>query len=61
MIPYDTDPTLHDHEPARRQLDDGFSPPRAEPAAAEPITRRGEATEAAPGMRDHGAPAARDA
>lgn len=27
MIPYDIDPSLHDHEPAPAQLDDGFSPP----------------------------------
>ena len=39
MIPYDIDPSLHSHEPARDVLDDGFSRPVAsthpvEPAAA---------------------------
>lgn len=29
MIPYDTDPSLHDHEPGPAVLDDGFSPPAA--------------------------------
>ena len=32
MIPYDIDPSLHDHEPGPPMLDDGFSPPAAEPA-----------------------------
>ncbi|HKB55250.1 MAG TPA: hypothetical protein VKD22_14735 [Ramlibacter sp.] len=46
MIPYQTDPSLHDHEPAPVLLDDGFSPPTGdargsdargeEPALAEP-------------------------
>lgn len=34
MIPYDIDPSLHASEPLPEQLDDGFSPPPAEPAAA---------------------------
>lgn len=29
MIPYQTDPSLHDHEPVPAELDDGFSPPAA--------------------------------
>ena len=46
MIPYETDPSLHDHEPAPVLLDDGFSPPAddgpgpeshsEQPAPAEP-------------------------
>jgi len=38
MIPYETDPSLHDHEPMPAQLDDGFSPPQpagSGPAAGE--------------------------
>lgn len=31
MIPYDVDPSLHDHEPGPPVLDDGFSPPDWQP------------------------------
>lgn len=31
MIPYDPDPSLHAAEPQPPQLDDGFSPPPADP------------------------------
>ena len=31
MIPYEVDPSLHPGQPAPPQLDDGFSPPAAEP------------------------------
>ena len=31
MIPYDIDPSLHDHEPGSAVLDDGFSPPVPRP------------------------------
>jgi hypothetical protein len=44
MIPYETDPTLHDHEPPRGLLDDGFSPPADEPAAAQPFEPPSAAT-----------------
>lgn len=42
MIPYDVDPSLHDHEPGPPVLDDGFSPPDRQPQ------RPDEAEEAAP-------------
>lgn len=32
MIPYEIDPSLHDHEPGPPVLDDGFSAPAREPA-----------------------------
>lgn len=31
MIPYDIDPSLHDHEPVPPVLEDGFSPPASQP------------------------------
>jgi hypothetical protein len=34
MIPYDIDPSLHTAEPEPQRLDDGFSPPAHEAAAA---------------------------
>lgn len=48
MIPYQTDPTLHDREPVPVQLDDGFSPPsggsaEADGAHADDIAREGPA------------------
>jgi len=49
MIPYETDPSLHDHEPAPARLDDGFSPP-------EPV---GSGTSPPPGQ-DHPAAPARE-
>jgi hypothetical protein len=48
MIPYETDPTLHDHEPLRGLLDDGFSAPPDEPAAAQPGEPADEAGGIAP-------------
>jgi len=36
MIPYDIDPSLHTAEPEPKRLDDGFSPPPHEGAAAAP-------------------------
>jgi hypothetical protein len=36
MIPYETDPSLHDHEPAPARLDDGFSPPEPVGSATPP-------------------------
>lgn len=45
MIPYDVDPSLHDHEPAPPVLDDGFSPPAPEPARA--VEPAGEGASAA--------------
>lgn len=51
MIPYDIDPSLHDHEPDPPVLDDGFSAPappqrdagpaREAPAAPRPQAREG--------------------
>lgn len=32
MIPYDTDPSLHAHDPKEAMLDDGFSPPASDSA-----------------------------
>jgi hypothetical protein len=43
MIPYETDPTLHDHEPPRGLLDDGFSRPmnpRRHSRSSRPARRR---------------------
>jgi hypothetical protein len=51
MIPYETDPTLHDHEPPRGLLDDGFSPPADEPAATQPIEPASAPTDVAPVAR----------
>lgn len=52
MIPYETDPTLHDHEPPRAVLGDGFSPPPSDqPAAPERTGPATEATDAAPVVR----------
>ena len=54
MIPYDVDPSLHDHEPGPPVLDDGFSPPDRQPRHPPDV----QATEAAPTL-DRPARAAR--
>jgi hypothetical protein len=46
MIPYDLDPSLHDHEPGPPVLDDGFSPPERQPQHRPD----GQAEEAAPAL-----------
>jgi hypothetical protein len=46
MIPYDVDPSLHDHEPGPPVLDDGFSPPDRQPRHPP----EGEPEEAAPAL-----------
>lgn len=45
MIPYDIDPSLHDHEPGSSVLEDGFSPPVQRP---EPGPDAGAQDEAGP-------------
>lgn len=37
MIPYDLDPSLHEAEPEKASLDDGFAPPPPARDPAEPI------------------------
>lgn len=46
MIPYDVDPSLHDHEPGPPVLNDGFSPPDRPP----PPRPDGETGQAAPAL-----------